>query len=160
MKRDELMMALNRAMREVSSQSLIYSQTVAERLGVASTDLECLDFIVLRDSATAGELARATGLTTGAITGVIDRLERSGFARREPDPNDRRKVVVRALPAVFERIVPLYQPMAHASRAALDGYDDETLSMLLSFLRNIHRAAVDATDQLRSGALPAPGDQH
>jgi DNA-binding MarR family transcriptional regulator len=158
MEREELMTALNRAMREVSGQGVLYSQAVAERLGVGSADLECLDFIILRGSATAGELARATGLTTGAITGVIDRLERAGFARREPDPSDRRKVVVQALPAVFERITPLYQPMADASRRALESYDDETLSLLLSFLGNVRRAAVNATEQLRSKAAAELND--
>src|SRR4030081_3058399 len=104
MSRHELIAALNRALRDASGQGVLYSQTVAERLGINSTDLECLDCVVLRGPLTAGELAEATGLTTGAITGVIDRLERAGFARRESDGNDRRKVLVRALPAVERRI--------------------------------------------------------
>jgi DNA-binding MarR family transcriptional regulator len=98
--RNELVAALNHAMRDASGQGVLYSQAVAERLGINSTDLECLDIIVMRGPVTAGELARATGLTTGAITGVIDRLDRAGFAKREHDAADRRKVLVRALPAV------------------------------------------------------------
>ena len=90
MNRDELMAALNRAMREVSGQGVLYSQTVAERLGVGGADLECLDFIFTRGAVTAGELARLTGLTTGAITGVIDRLEGSGLLQRRADGGDRR----------------------------------------------------------------------
>ena len=153
MRRPELIAALNRVMREVSGQGVIYSQAVAERLGVGSTELECLDCIVLRGAATAGDLARATGLTTGAITGVIDRLERAGYARREPDPADRRKVLVRATPAVATEVAPLYQPMAEASSAAMAGYDDDALSLLLDFLRTTYKAAVEATAALREGAV-------
>src|SRR5262245_54483749 len=117
--RRALLTALNRAMRDASSQGVLYSQAVAEHLGVNSTDLECLDFVVLRGALTAGELATLTGLTTGAITGVIDRLERAGFARRERDPKDRRKVLVRALPVVARRIAPLFEPMERAASEAL-----------------------------------------
>jgi DNA-binding MarR family transcriptional regulator len=63
-----------------------------------------------RDVATAGELAAATGLTTGAITAVIDRLERAGYIRRRPDPADRRKVRLRLEPAATERLSALYAP--------------------------------------------------
>lgn len=152
MSRDELMAALNRAMREVSGQGVLYSQAVAERLGVGGADLECLDCIVLRGPVTAGDLARATGLTTGAITGVIDRLERAGFAQREPDPADRRKVLVKALPAIEREIAPLYEPMARASIEALSIYDEKDLALLLDFLNRAHRAAVTATTMLKHDA--------
>src|SRR5215475_15194752 len=117
-RRRELEAALNAAMRDVSGQGVLYSQAVAERLGINSTDLECLDHI-LRGPVTAGRLAELTGLTTGAITGVIDRLERIGLARRESDPDDRRKTVVRALPVVLDRIAPLFEPMERAAMAVL-----------------------------------------
>jgi DNA-binding MarR family transcriptional regulator len=147
--RGELEQALNHAMRETSGLGVLHSQMIADRLGVNSTDLECLDIIVLRGPVTAGELARATGLTTGAITGVIDRLSRAGFAAREPDPADRRKVLVRALPAIEQSIGPLFQPMADASKAALAAYDDAQLTLALDFLRRINQAAIDAMAVLR-----------
>ncbi|HWE47470.1 MAG TPA: MarR family transcriptional regulator [Caulobacteraceae bacterium] len=158
MNRDELMTALNRVMREVSGQGVIYSQAVAARLGVGGTELECLDCVVLRGGATAGDLARATGLTTGAITGVIDRLERAGYARREPDPADRRKVLVKATPAVATEIAPLYRPMAEASAAAMARYDDDALALLLDFLTTTYKAAVEATEALRAGAASNVAD--
>jgi DNA-binding MarR family transcriptional regulator len=152
MSRHELIAALNRALRDASGQGVLYSQTVAERLGINSTDLECLDCVVLRGPLTAGELAEATGLTTGAITGVIDRLERAGFARRESDGNDRRKVLVRALPAVERRIMPLFQPMQRATMAALSDYNDKELALLLDFLVRGRDAAVAAMSELRAQA--------
>src|SRR3974377_1684140 len=84
-RRRELEAALNAAMRDVSGQGVLYSQAVAGRLGMNSTDLECLDHIS-RGPLTAGRLAELTGLTTGAITGVIDRLAGGGLAPRRPAP--------------------------------------------------------------------------
>jgi DNA-binding MarR family transcriptional regulator len=154
--RDELIRALNIALREVSGQGVLYSQAIAERLRVNSTDLECLDIIVMHGPVTAGELARATGLTSGAVTGVIDRLARAGFARREADPADRRKVLVRASAAGLRRAAPLYKPMEQASLAVLAAYDDAELALLLGFLRRTYEAAVAVTTALRAKNSP-PG---
>ena len=146
-RRQQLEAALNAAMRDVSGQGVLYSQAVAGRLGMNSTDLECLDHI-LRGPVTAGRLAELTGLTTGAITGVIDRLERIGLARREHDPNDRRKTVVHTLPAVLERIGPLFEPMERAAMAVLSGYRDDELALILNFLTRAHAAALTAMSEL------------
>jgi DNA-binding MarR family transcriptional regulator len=152
-RRQELEAALNAAMRDVSGQGVLYSQAVAERLGMNSTDLECLDHI-LRGPVTAGKLAEVTGLTTGAITGVIDRLERVGLARRERDPEDRRKILVRALPAVGERVAPLFEPMERTAMAVLSSYGDDELALLLDFLTRARDASLAAMSELR--ALPEP----
>jgi len=150
--RHQLIEALNTAMREVSGQGVLYSQAVAERLAINSTDLECLDYILGGGAITAGALAEATGLTTGAITGVIDRLERRGFARRERDANDRRKVLVRALPSVVEEIGPLFAPMERAALGALSAYRESDLDLLLDFLTRARTAAAAAMAELQ--ALP------
>jgi DNA-binding MarR family transcriptional regulator len=147
--RPALMAALNAAMREVSGQGVLYSQQVAERLGINSTDLECLDY-VMRGPVAAGALAEMTGLTTGAITGVIDRLERAGFVRRESDPDDRRKVLVRALPAIDKKAMPLFAPMAHHTAAQLARYSDGDLDLLLGFLNDMRNAAASAMSDLRT----------
>src|SRR5215468_276883 len=148
----ELLAALEREMRKASAQGVLFGQIVAERLGVNSSDLECLDIVILRGPVTAGDLAAATGLTTGAITGVVDRLERAGFARRERDAEDRRKVLVRALPAVERRIAPLFEPMQRAVAAALADYTDAELSFLLTFFARAYEASVSATAALRASA--------
>jgi DNA-binding MarR family transcriptional regulator len=156
--RDELTAALMRAMRDVSGMSVLHSQAVAMRLGVSSSDLECLDVVAMRGPLTAGEIARATGLTTGAITGVIDRLERAGFAAREHDPADRRKVLVRALPAVERRIAPLFKPMEQAALSVLSRYSDKELALFLGFLERAYEASVAAMATLRAqSAAPKKG---
>src|SRR5690349_24865620 len=83
--RTELLRQLEEALRKVSAQSVLLSDTVARLVGLHSTDLECLDLLYLSGPATAGRLSAHTGLTTGATTAVIDRLERSGWVRRTRD---------------------------------------------------------------------------
>lgn len=154
MDRAALVAALNFAFRRMSADSVLHSQAIASRLGISSTDLECLDFVAMRGPLTAGELAQASGLTTGAITGVIDRLERAGFARRERDANDRRKVLVHLQPEVETRIAPMFEPMQHAANAVLETYSDEELAWLLTFMQRISAAAGEAMKTLDAGAKP------
>lgn len=156
--RQELMTALNAAMREASGQGVLYSQAVAERLGINATDLECLDTIVLRGPVTAGTLAEQTGLTTGAITGVIDRLERAGLARRERDASDRRKVLVRALPAVTRRLGPFFAPMERGAMATLSRYSEKELGFLLDFFSRARDTALAAMTELT--AIPEAKKRH
>ena len=83
------MQELEHAVRRSSAQGVLFGQTVANRVGLSSSDMECLDFLILEGRVTAGRLAEVTGLTTGAITGVVDRLEEAGLVRRERDDHDR-----------------------------------------------------------------------
>jgi DNA-binding MarR family transcriptional regulator len=147
-RRQELETALNAAMRDASGQGVLYSQAVADRLGINSTDLECLDHIS-RGPLAAGRLAELTGLTTGAVTGVIDRLERAGLARREHDAGDRRRILVTATPAVAQRVAPLFEPMERNAMSALAIYRDDELALLLDFLVRAGDAALAAMAELR-----------
>jgi DNA-binding MarR family transcriptional regulator len=132
--RAALLAGVLREVRRMTAQSVLISQAVSERFGLNSSDLECLDLALLSGGATAGEFAKATGLTTGAITGVIDRLERAGYVRRERDPTDRRKVVVRARPGMTGRIAPLYDSLQREMTALWSRYSDEQLALILDFL--------------------------
>lgn len=125
---------LDRVLRRVSAQSVLLSDTVASHVGVNSTDLECLDLLFLAGPTTAGQLAEHAGLTTGATTAVIDRLERAGFVRRTHDSRDRRRVLVEVLPRALERIQPLYEPLAAAMARLLKGYDAAELEVIADYL--------------------------
>lgn len=85
---------LIKAMRTLSTQQIMLHQAVADRLNLNITDYKCMDFMVRFGPMTAGKLAELSGLTTGAITGAIDRLEKAGYARRVDNPKDRRSVIV------------------------------------------------------------------
>jgi DNA-binding MarR family transcriptional regulator len=152
--REELIAALNALLREVSGQGVLFSHEVASRLGIGSSDLECLGYLT-EGPMTAGALAEATRLTTGAITGVVDRLEHAGLAQRERDPHDRRKVLVRLAPTALERAGPYFAPMERATRDALAGYGDRELALLLDFLAKSRDAAARAMAELQALADPA-----
>lgn len=149
--RAELIGQLIQTMRETSGQSVLFNQAVAERLGLNATDLRCLDIVGRRGPLTAGQLAELTGLTTGAITGVIDHLEAVGFARRERDPRDRRRVVVRALPAHARSVAPLFDSMRDAMVSLCADYSDRDLALILDFYRRLRPILQDETGKLRSG---------
>lgn len=117
-------------MKEVTGLSILYSQALAARLGINITDLECLSFASLGPGVTAGALAEHTGLTTGAITTVIDRLERDGFVQRKRDDTDRRKVVVVATAIAKRRAGAAGAPMRKIVDDVLSPYDDEQIRFL------------------------------
>jgi DNA-binding MarR family transcriptional regulator len=103
---------LIRAFRASASQDLAFETLAAERLGENETDLHCLNIIENSGGLAAGELASASGLTAGAVTGVIDRLEQAGFARRLADPSDRRRVRVEVTPSFYARAESIWGPLA------------------------------------------------
>ncbi|MFO0661835.1 MAG: MarR family transcriptional regulator [Polyangiaceae bacterium] len=98
--------------RELSTRTILFHQSVAENLGLNVTDHKCLDFVLRagEEEITAGRLSELTGLTTGAVTGVLDRLERAGFIQREKDPRDRRQIVIRALPERLPELEAIFEP--------------------------------------------------
>ena len=106
-----LMGRLMRALRRSSAAGTLHGQTIARRVWVNSSDIECLDLILMSGPSTAGDIARHTGLTSGAVTGLIDRLERLGLVERTADPKDRRKVLVRVRENKIGPIAALYAPL-------------------------------------------------
>jgi DNA-binding MarR family transcriptional regulator len=146
--------------RRSQSATARFDQAVGEALGLNRTDMRCLDTIDREGAVPAGRLAEETGLTSGAITTVIDRLERAGFARRVPDPSDRRRVLVELTPATREIAHSFYAPhMAEAERL-FDRYTLEELELLLEFVRtsrefNEREAAQLERANLERGSPPA-----
>jgi DNA-binding MarR family transcriptional regulator len=148
--RAALMQELEQAVRRSSGQGVIFGQTVATKAGISSSDLECLDFLILEGRVTAGRLAEMTGLTTGAITGVVDRLEKAGLVRRERDENDRRKVFIAIVPENIEKIGRFYEPMQKAVLKDWESYSDAELRLLLRFATQSYQTVLAATAELKS----------
>jgi DNA-binding transcriptional ArsR family regulator len=138
------------ALRRAGSIMQLLGQMSAERIGINVTDLNCLNIVALTGSMTAGDLARATGLTTASITGVLDRLEEGGFVQRERDPRDRRRVIVKlnAGPGLRE-IGPTFGPLLQAWRATAAGYSDDDLRLLLEFQRRFEEIVREQLARLR-----------
>jgi hypothetical protein len=81
-------------LKTFAARVILHGLRASDALSLAPTDLICMCLLQLNGPATPGWLAEKTGLTTGAVTGMIDRLERAGYVRRQPDPTDRRRVIV------------------------------------------------------------------
>ena len=148
--RAALMQELEHAARRSSAQGVMFSQAVANSVGISSSDLECLDFLNLEGRVTAGRLAEVTGLTTGAITGVVDRLEKAGLVRRERDADDRRKVFIRTVPENVAKIGRFYEHMQRAILKDWESYTDAELKLLLRFMTQGYTTMLAATAELKA----------
>lgn len=153
------MTALFLEFRQMSTGAIMFHQAIADRLGLHPTDHKCADLIIRNGAMTTGRLAELTGLTTGAITGVVDRLESRGLARRATDPGDRRRVIVELVKSAVEcEMRDLFQGIAEGSRALLEGYTDSELALILDFVRRSNAMSHAETLKLRAAertALPA-----
>ena len=138
--RAELEVAFATAMRRTGSLMQLMGQAAADRIGINSTDLNCLNILSFSGHMTAGELAKATGLTTASITGVIDRLEEAGFVRRERDPHDRRRVVVRlSLDKAVSDVASVFAPMLRDWREMATRYSDDELRLIVDFYGRVEQ---------------------
>lgn len=128
----------------------MFAKAVAEQAGISSSDMDCMDFLNFEGRMTAGRLAELTGLTTGAITGVVDRLEKAGFVRRERDDSDRRKVFIAPVPERLAEIGRFYELLRRAMQTQCDAYDDTELKLLLRYATESAHSMLEATNQLKT----------
>lgn len=158
--RARLMQALLAEMTRMTGLSVLFSHALAARVGLNPTDLEALEILLRDGPLPAGRLAEVTGLTTGAITGVVDRLERKGYVRRRPDPGDRRRVMIEVEhPAVSRDVLPRYTGMYEAVSGLIANLDDRALALFLRFITDANAIAVDQIAHLRSEPEPDPPPQ-
>jgi DNA-binding MarR family transcriptional regulator len=153
--KNELVNELIREFRASGNQDDAFDALAAEQLGVSETDLHCLNIIENSRALSAGELARESGLTAGAVTGVIDRLERAGFARRVFDPADRRRVRVEVTEAFYRSAERIWAPMAADWHATLTKrFTVEELELIIAFLRTTNQLGSQHLNRLREGQPP------
>ncbi|HEX6996672.1 MAG TPA: MarR family transcriptional regulator [Gammaproteobacteria bacterium] len=162
---DDLVARVGVAVRKMGAQSVITSRAVASRFGLHTTDLEVLDLIYLRGPVSAGELAAATGLTSGSVTALIDRLASAGYVERGLDPADRRRVLVRVRPAAVAPIERVYRGMQQRMFALWSTYGERELAAILDFLSRSTELAVECCAELeargtrRGGRRPGDGER-
>lgn len=123
--------------RKFTRSSLMLQHNISQQAGLNATDAECLDYLMEMGPSTAGALAQVTGLTTGAVTSLIDRLERSGFVKRAADPNDRRKVIVSLIPERKAGITARYARLAAAVQEFLSSYSKKELLFLIAHTKTL-----------------------
>lgn len=140
------------ASAELALASVALTSTGASLIGMHPTDMFCLWHATesaASEPVTSGQLAELTGLTSGAITGVIDRLEAAGFLRRERDVRDRRKMHLVPVPEKVGQIYELYAPLHDTFRAAEAQYDEEEQALILGFLRGTTELMRQSVKSLR-----------
>ncbi|GGJ24244.1 MarR family winged helix-turn-helix transcriptional regulator [Streptomyces brasiliensis] len=126
----------------------------AEAAGLHTSEWYALSLIVLEGGLTSGELATRTGLTTGATTRLVDRLERAGYARRTADPKDRRRVIVEPIPDALTRIEEVVGPARRHIAEVLAGYTPEQRDLLFDYFERAAPAFRAATEEIRKTLAP------
>lgn len=138
--------------RRLSARILLYHQAVADKLGINATDLKCIDLARNETNLTAGRIAEVTGLTTAAVTSVLDRLESRGMVRRVRDQQDRRKVFVQPVPEKLSQVAKLFEPLDRAMQELYGRYTTEQLALLGDFTERLDCVLEEETLRLRSNS--------
>jgi DNA-binding MarR family transcriptional regulator len=140
-------------MRRHSTAAVLLHHALAELLGVGPTDLQCLDLVRERGALTGSNLAAITGLTTGAITGVVARLERAGYLERESDPDDKRRQILRSSLERTPDVRKIFEPLHKELALLLEEFDDKELGAIAGFLTRSRELAYRHMALIRSLAL-------
>lgn len=154
-RRRELVEELTRQIRHMGGVTILLHQAIADRVGVHTTDMQCLNILGTTGPVTAGRLAELTGLTTGAVTRLVDRLERAGFVVRRRDDRDRRQVFVEIVPERAAECGPLYESIGRSWQAHLTQYTDPELELILRF---VTECAHMTRREVARSRLPDPAD--
>ncbi len=150
-RREEVIQAIIQKRREMSTETIMFHQNVADVLGLHITDHKCLDLIQQYGAMPAGRIAELTGLTTGAVTGIIDRLEKAGYVRRANDPKDRRRTIVEPVKnKKWERkIEAIFIPFHERMHTLLSSYSESQLAFLLDILTKTIEMTREESKRLR-----------
>ncbi|MCC5941879.1 MAG: MarR family transcriptional regulator [Balneolaceae bacterium] len=148
--REKLINDINSAGRYFSMATILFHESVAEKAGLSGADHKYLDLLVQEGPMTAGKLAELSGLTTGAVTGIIDRLEKKSLVNRKSDPHDRRKVLVVAdLDNTMKLLGPVFKVLQSDLEIFYDNYSDEQLKTIHEYLSKTIEFLKKKTDHLK-----------
>jgi DNA-binding MarR family transcriptional regulator len=138
------------AFREYTSAVDAVNQIVGEQMGINRTDHRILEILARRGPMTAGDLAHDSVLTTGAVTAVLDRLERVGYARRVRDTEDRRRVLVEETPEGRSKAMQYYGPFMQRSFETMAKYTSDQLEVVRDFMQAVTELTADYAEELRA----------
>jgi DNA-binding MarR family transcriptional regulator len=146
----------NRLHRELATAVISFHEAGARRLGMTAAERKCAGLIAELNETTPKQLAEATGLSTGAITGIVDRLERAGYARREPNPQDRRSVIIRArnTERLMNETRPIFASLTDAMNALDARYSPDQRSLILEHLKDTIAVLREQTAKVEQSSPP------
>ncbi len=129
----DLIKRTNMAAREYGINMTLFRNAIFERLGVNVADMECLGLLFNKGIATPSELAKYTGLSSGATTAMIDRLEKTGFIERRPNPDDRRGTLIVLVKSGAEKVALWFAPVRKAQDELISNYSEKELQLISDF---------------------------
>jgi DNA-binding MarR family transcriptional regulator len=132
----DLMIRTNVAAREYGIQMTLYRNIIFEKLGVNGTDMECLGYLLSKRISTPTELSKYTGLSSGATTAMLDRLEKGEFIERQPNPEDRRGTLIVLVKSGADRVARWYAPVGKAQEQLISKYSEDDLQLISGFFEN------------------------
>jgi len=143
-KRAMLYADLNRAVRLFIAGSSLYSQRVAEKLRLHPTDLQFLNVLELMGPLTPKVLAHLSGLSSGGVTVVVDRLEKAGYAKRQQNPTDGRSFLVNIVPSKHRKVTAHYEAVERQFVELLKEASDVELETVVRFFAKMNAARASA----------------
>jgi DNA-binding MarR family transcriptional regulator len=143
-KRSELIQSMVLEVRRFLAAGILFNEKVAAELGLNGTDLQFLNLLELQGSATPGDLARWSGLTTGGVTVAVDRLEKAGYVKRQPNPKDRRSNIIRPVPARLLELYSIYKSKGELVVSVLSEFNDRELQVIMSFLKRTNGSGTES----------------
>lgn len=135
--RNEIVEHLGWLLRNFATSAVLAARAIADKVGIGANDFKCAEILVRMGPMSAGELAERAGLTTGAITKIVDRLEKAGWAKRAPDPNDRRRIIVLPVPQDTATVEGLYDSYTEAFASLIARYSDAELVLITEFIEHL-----------------------
>jgi DNA-binding MarR family transcriptional regulator len=157
MDRDSTVDAVLRKLRRVNLEGSVFGQRIAIRFGLSESDIEALQALIDMGASTAGALGDLMGLTSGAITRLIDRLEQSGYVRRVPDPADRRRVIIEVVPDKVSAVKDLLDTIRARESAELGSFSESELRTINEFLSRMADVARTESTRLHTADVDAEG---
>ncbi|MFJ7854648.1 MarR family winged helix-turn-helix transcriptional regulator [Peribacillus frigoritolerans] len=145
-----LLESLTHRLQRYGMRSVLFQQNMAQKIGVSHTDLKSAEILNETGPITAGELSKITGLSTGSVTALINRLEKSGYVKRERDPLDGRRVMIAPIPERQEQIKSHYQSLSMATKELCSSYNEQELILINQFVEDITKIMDKENDKLMS----------
>lgn len=139
--------------REYGMSSVMLRNAVSRKLGLNITDMECLSLLRIRGLSSPTELAKYTGMTTGAATTMLDRLEKAGFITRKPNPHDRRGVIIEFNAQSTQKMSDVFAGAQTDQKSIIESYSESELQVIIHFLDHITHSVSAQADLIAKNKI-------
>jgi MarR family transcriptional regulator, organic hydroperoxide resistance regulator len=135
--------------RHFIAGTILFNQSVADRVGLSLTDMQCINLLELLGPSTPGKLAASTGLTTGGVTVMLDRLEKAGLVKRQPNPKDRRSILVKVNAKKLQKVNSFYSGINQRLETFLSGRSEAEIQSVITFLSSMNAIRGERSSELK-----------